>query len=76
MSRERRKELVEPENPGLSITKQCELLQISRSSWYYEALGESEVNLTLMRLMDEQYTATPIYGVERTPPNKVRGSIA
>jgi hypothetical protein len=37
MSRERRKELVEPENPGLSITKQCRLLQISRSLWYYEA---------------------------------------
>jgi putative transposase len=65
MSRERRKELVEPENPGLSITKQCELLQISRSSWYYEALGESELNLTLMRLIDEQFLETPYYGARQ-----------
>jgi putative transposase len=65
MSRERRKELVEPENPGLSITKQCEVLQISRSSWYYEALGESELNLTLMRLIDEQFLETPYYGARQ-----------
>jgi putative transposase len=65
MSHERRKELVEPENPGLSITKQCELLQISRSSWYYEALGESELNLTLMRLIDGQFLETPYYGARQ-----------
>lgn len=65
MSRERRKGLVEPENPGLSITKQCELLQLSRSSWYYEALGESELNLTLMRLIDEQFLETPYYGARQ-----------
>ena len=45
MSRERRKDLVEPAHPGLSIAKQCDLLQISRSSWYYEAIGESELNM-------------------------------
>jgi len=65
MSRERRKGLVEPQNPGLSITKQCELLQLSRSSWYYEALGESELNLTLMRLIDEQFLETPYYGARQ-----------
>ena len=65
MSRERRKGLVEPENPGLSITKQCELLQLSRSSWYYEALGESELNLTLMRLIDEQFLERPYYGARQ-----------
>lgn len=56
---------MEPENPGLSITKQCELLQLSRSSWYYEALGESELNLTLMRLIDEQFLETPYYGARQ-----------
>ena len=65
MSRERRKKAVEPEHPGLSISRQCELLQISRSSWYYEALGESEVNLTLMRLIDEQFLETPYYGARQ-----------
>jgi putative transposase len=65
MSRERRKELVEPEHPGLSITKQCDLLEISRSSWYYEAIGESELNMKLMRLIDEQFLETPYYGARQ-----------
>ena len=65
MSRDRRKEIIEPEHPRLSITRQCNLLQISRSSWYYEALGESAQNLELMRLIDEQFLKTPEYGAGR-----------
>ncbi|MGO9614248.1 MAG: IS3 family transposase [Dissulfurispiraceae bacterium] len=57
--------MVEPEHAGLSITKQCNLLQISRSSWYYEARGESELNLALMRLIDEQFLDTPYYGARQ-----------
>ena len=65
MSRDRRKEIVEPEHPRLSITKQCNLLQISRSSWYYEALGESAQNLGLMRRIDERFLKTPEYGARQ-----------
>lgn len=65
MSRDRRKEIVEPEHPGLSITKQCELLEVSRSSWYYEAVGETELNIKLMRLIDEQFMDTPYYGARQ-----------
>jgi putative transposase len=65
MSRERRKEKVEPEHPGLSISRQCKLLEISRSSWYYEPLGESAENLELMRLIDEQFMDSPSYGVRQ-----------
>jgi putative transposase len=65
VSRERRKELVESGNPGLSITKQCDLLQISRSSWYYEEKGENELNLQLMRLIDEQFLEAPYYGARQ-----------
>ena len=65
MSRERRKEKVEPEHPGLSIAKQCKLLEISRSSWYYAAVGESEENLKLMELMDKQFLETPYYGARQ-----------
>ena len=57
--------MIEPEHPGLSISRQCSLLEISRSSWYYEALGESELNLTLMRLIDEQFLETPYYGARQ-----------
>jgi putative transposase len=65
MSRERRKEKVESEHPGLSISRQCKLLEISRSSWYYEPLGESAENLELMRLIDEQFMDSPTYGVRQ-----------
>ena len=43
--------MIEPNLPGLSVSKQCKLLSISRSSFYYEPKGESEMNLDLMRLM-------------------------
>jgi putative transposase len=45
--------------------RQCELLGMARSSWYYEPRAEREENLAVMRLLDEQYTRTPFYGVER-----------
>jgi putative transposase len=41
------------------------LLGLPRSSYYYEPRGESEENLLLMRLLDEQYTQTPFYGTRR-----------
>jgi len=46
----------------LSIRRQCELLGLNRSSWYYEPAGESAENLQWMRRIDEQYLATPYYG--------------
>jgi putative transposase len=57
--------LVDPEHPGLSIQRQCELLGISRSCYYHNPKGESAENLLYMRLIDEQYLDTPFYGVER-----------
>lgn len=65
MSRERRKEKVQPEHPGLSIAKQCTLLEISRSSWYYMAIGENGENLKLMELIDKQFMETPYYGARQ-----------
>lgn len=65
MSHSRRKEMVEPDHPGLSITEQCGLLRMSRSSWYYESQGENPLNLTLMRLIDEQFLETPYYGARQ-----------
>lgn len=47
----------------LSIRRQCELLDVSRSSIYYDALGESEENLRIMRLMDEEFLEHPTHGV-------------
>jgi putative transposase len=53
---------VEKDDSELSIRRQCELLGVNRSGLYYEPVGESEENLLLMRLLDEQYTRTPFYG--------------
>jgi putative transposase len=57
--------MIEPNLPGLSVGKQCKLLSISRSSFYYEPKGESEMNLDLMRLIDKQFLETPFYGVRQ-----------
>lgn len=50
---------------GISISRQCELLGLARSSYYYEAASESQENLALMRFLDEQFTATPFLGSRR-----------
>jgi len=44
---------------------QCELLDLARSSYYYQPTKETEENVHLMRLLDEQYTRTPFYGIRR-----------
>jgi len=46
----------------LSIRRQCELVGLNRSSWYYAPAEESPENLALMRRIDEQYLLTPYYG--------------
>lgn len=48
-----------------SVRRQCELLGVNRSGLYYQPVGESEENLRLMRLLDEQYTRVPFYGSRR-----------
>ena len=48
-----------------SVVRQCELLGLARASFYYQPVGESAQNLRYMRLIDEQYTKTPFYGVPR-----------
>ena len=49
----------------MSIKRQCELAQIPRSTVYYEAQGESQANLELMRNIDKLYTKRPFYGARR-----------
>lgn len=49
----------------LSIARQCELIEVARSSFYYKPVGESKLNLELMRLIDEEYLLHPWLGVPR-----------
>jgi len=57
--------MIELDHPRISISRQCELVGLARSSLYYKARGEEAYNENLMRLIDEQYTRTPFYGVRR-----------
>jgi len=60
-----RRTLVEPEHKQISIVRQCELLGLNRSTFYYQKQAEKEEDALLMRLLDEQYTKTPFYGYRR-----------
>ena len=62
MSLERRRQMIEPEHSQLSVVRQCELVSISRSGFYYQPAGETPLNLALMRLIDVQFLETPWYG--------------
>lgn len=53
------------EHPELSLRQCCELLELNRSTYYYNPLPEKRYNLRLMDLIDEQYTRTPFYGSRR-----------
>ncbi|HEX4129445.1 MAG TPA: hypothetical protein VHZ24_05335 [Pirellulales bacterium] len=46
----------------LCVARQCEPLGLARSTRYHTPVGETAENLTLMRAIDRQYLATPLYG--------------
>jgi putative transposase len=62
MSVARRREMIEPRHPLLPVSRQCALVGISRSAFYWPSKGESPLNLALMRLIDAQFLETPWYG--------------
>jgi len=57
--------LIETDHSHLSVRRQCQLLGLSRATYYYEPASESKENLALMRLIDEEYTRHPFYGSRR-----------
>ena len=52
--------MIDPAHRDLSIGKQCRLLSISRSSFYYKPKGETGLNLGLMRKIDRQMAAVNV----------------
>jgi putative transposase len=59
-----RRRCIEPDHPSLSLARQCELIGLSRASYYRgePCIAEEADNLELMRLIDEEYTRHPFYG--------------
>ena len=57
--------MIDSSHPELTIYRQCDLLGLSRSSFYYQPAEETPENLALMRLIDEEYTRHPFKGSRR-----------
>jgi putative transposase len=64
-SLERRRSWINPQHQQLSVRRQCALLGLAAASYYYRAAPESAENLFYQRLLDEEYTRHPFYGVRK-----------
>jgi putative transposase len=60
-----RRSWIQPTHPHLTVRRQCALLGLAAASYYYQAAPESAQNLLYQRLLDEEYTAHPFYGVRK-----------
>lgn len=65
LSNNQKQSLIEHQNQNISVKRQCELIDLPRSSFYYRPAMESGLNLDLMRIIDEIYTECPFFGVPR-----------
>ena len=54
--------MIRRDHPRLSLSRQCRLLSVSRSSLYHRPKGENAQNLGLMRRIDELFLEYPFYG--------------
>ena len=64
-SLELRRSWIQPHHQRLSVRRQCALLGLARGSYYYQAEAESAENLHYLRLLDQEYTDHPFYGVRK-----------
>lgn len=65
LSKTNKKKLIETNNEKISIIRQCNLLGLSRSSYYYEPKPTSFETIALMNRIDKIYTDKPYYGYPR-----------
>ncbi len=59
------RKVIDSQHSQIPIHRQCQLLGLSRSGYYYKPKGESAYNLQLMRLIDAEYTEHPFYGARK-----------
>jgi putative transposase len=62
---ELKRSLVEAGHPHLSVRRQCQLLGLNRSTLSYQPVEETQEDLRLMQLIDQEYTRHPFYGSRR-----------
>ena len=63
--------MIDPANQDLSVSRQCRLLKINRSTYYYKKKPIKPIDLKLMELIDKQYLKTPTWG-SRSMRNHLR----
>lgn len=59
------RQMIDAGHRRISIRRQCELLGLNRSTYYWEPAKETADNLQIMRQIDELYTEHPFYGSRR-----------
>jgi len=64
-SLELRRSWIQPAHQYIPVRRQCQLLGLATASYYYQAIAESAENLLYQRLLDEEYTRHPFYGVRK-----------
>ena len=62
MSPGTRKEMIQSDHPNLSLSAQCRVLNISRSTLYYRPMGQNAETLSLMKAIDKLFTKYPFFG--------------
>jgi putative transposase len=65
MSVHQKRMLITPSYRQLPVNKQCALLELPRSSYYFKPRGENFLNQFIMNKIDNTFTECPFYGVER-----------
>ena len=68
--------MIDREHQRLSVSRQCRLLAVSRSTVYYRPLGENEQTLELMRRIDKLYLECPFYGSRQMMRHLAREGVA
>ena len=67
--------MIAPE-AGLSVIRQCALLGVARSSFYYRSRPESAAELELLKRLDRIFTDNPVYGSRRLQVALLRDGIS
>ncbi len=57
--------MIDVNDAMITVSRQCELLGLSRSSLYYQSIRDDSLNVHLMNLIDAEYTRHPFYGYPR-----------
>ena len=60
-----KREAIDRDHKDISVSRQCELLDLSRSAYYYKAMETNSRDLNIMHLIDEEFTEHPFYGSRR-----------